>query len=676
MKRASIRSRINISLLLILILLTGLVFIHFFVRVHTNESTYRVIQEDLPVALNTLAMLEEVGNITSNLLEYVLGEEEEKGEYYANQDEFNRFRALVPEQARIKPDLERLDRLISSMHEQAVEHVFNTYSPRAEGLATDRINTLIREVGQPLEQLLDALKQEEIDDAGSSLDADAIITDDLPGVRYYLELVDEAGDMLADLDRFVLGDTDARRSFFANALAFETFLAKLKPLETKPDEQVKIAEIQRLFNELRQGGEAVFEVYKARDRHHALKTIEELEHGSLSVAKTLLEKLSDDSRRRMQSHLADAMDLSRKADLFQIFVLTLGIILLSSVFVYLRRSIHTPLLLITDTIERLKRGERDFEIPIDIENNEIGDIVRSLQQFKEQLHELDALRAKELEQSSAITEERDKLTAALDELRKTQDQLVTSEKLASLGSLVAGVAHEINTPIGVAVTLSSHYREVAEKFLERINGGTLNRSEIDQFEAETRQSFDVLAQSLSDASELIQNFKQVAVDQSSSQRREFVLSTVIEEILSTVRHKLKNTEIGVNISGNCDISMDSYPGALGQVITNLFNNSMTHGFEGTDKGLINIRCVQNGDHATIYYRDDGSGIEIENLPHVFEPFFTTKQGEGGSGLGLNIVHNIVTRILGGDIAVSSSVGAEFEILLPIVAPDYSRRMKQ
>jgi len=668
MKRSSILTRINLSLLAVSVVFAVFVVVQIIVGLKVSESSEEVTNRDMPVALNTQAMLDELGDMNSNLLEYVLGESEEKQEYAANREEFEKFREQIPPISDAYKKLITVNRLMATANENATKRVFNRFDPILEEQATRSINRLIREVGSPLEKLLDEMKEEEIADVGSSKDPSEIINDDLPGVRFYLELVDEAGDMLADLDRFVLGDQDARKSFFSNALQFETFLAQLKPLEQKPQELVRIAEVERLFKELKEGGSEVFHTYAPRNRIEALHAIEDIEHNTFGELEDLLEGMSAHARGRVESSMSDLVGLSSQVNYLLMLTLVGGVSILIAIVTYTRRSVFGPMTTISDSINRLRGGERNFDIPESNRNDEIGDIINSLRQFQAELTELDELRLADEKMQANLKGERDKLSEALENLQQAQDKLIASEKLASLGSLVAGVSHEINTPIGVSVTMSSHLKENIDELMRSIKAGELKQSFLDQFEREAAESFSVMESSLDKASHLIQNFKQVATDQSSSSRREFALKEVIDEVMMTVRHQLKGTNYKYRVEGDADLIMDSYPGPLGQVVTNLFNNSMMHGFDGREEGDINIRFTRLNDSVKIYFNDNGTGIEESKLNRIFDPFYTTKLGQGGSGLGLNIVHNIVTGVLGGSISVSSKVGTEFEVVLPLVAP--------
>ncbi|WP_426416938.1 ATP-binding protein [Aestuariirhabdus sp. LZHN29] len=275
-----------------------------------------------------------------------------------------------------------------------------------------------------------------------------------------------------------------------------------------------------------------------------------------------------------------------------------------------------------------------------------------------------------------IRRAKDDAEQALGELRIAQSSLVQSEKLASLGSLVAGIAHEINTPVGIGVTVASSLKDRLPKIKDAISGGTLRKSDFEQFIREVDEATVLLNSSLGNAAHLIQDFKQVAADQTSSQRRVFNLHIVINEVLSTLGPKFKHTQHSLQENINDSIVMDSYPGPLGQIITNFVTNALIHAFDDKNPGTMELTADldEPQQRALIQFRDTGKGISEEHLARIFDPFYTTRMGEGGTGLGLNIVYNITNNILGGTIRVSSELGKGtlFELSLPLKAPVTTR----
>ena len=258
------------------------------------------------------------------------------------------------------------------------------------------------------------------------------------------------------------------------------------------------------------------------------------------------------------------------------------------------------------------------------------------------------------------------LNESLDKLNKTKDYLIQSEKMAALGGLVAGVAHEINTPVGIGVTAASHLSGATEKFIKSYKDGDITRSELDNFLKIVTDSSEMILTNMHRAADLIHSFKQVAVDQSSDSLREFNIKEYLNEIFSSLKPKFKNTNIEIIVECDEELSIYSYPGAISQIVTNLALNSLVHAFDGLPKGKIIVSVQKDGDNLKIIYSDKGKGIPQDNLAKIFDPFFTTKRGLGGSGLGLHIVFNLVIQTLNGSIDCHSlpNEGTTFTIVFP------------
>lgn len=251
------------------------------------------------------------------------------------------------------------------------------------------------------------------------------------------------------------------------------------------------------------------------------------------------------------------------------------------------------------------------------------------------------------------------------EAASAHDQLIEAEKLASLGELVAGIAHEINTPLGIGVTAASHLHEQYEALMAEYKAGELKRPTLERFLETCDQASRILNTNLRRASELIQSFKQVAVDQSSSEQRTINVSKYLDELLLSLRPKLKRTRHTVCIDCDPELSLFTYPGAISQIFTNFIVNSLIHGFEEGDAGHIHISVRENENDIEFEYADDGKGISPEAAGKIFDPFYTTKRGTGSSGLGMHIVYNLVKKTFAGRIKCDTSQkGAHFIITFP------------
>ena len=251
--------------------------------------------------------------------------------------------------------------------------------------------------------------------------------------------------------------------------------------------------------------------------------------------------------------------------------------------------------------------------------------------------------------------------------RATQAELMRSEKMAALGRLVAGVAHEVNTPVGLGVSVASFLDQKTVRLHQAYQAGTVTHEEFEEYLDTARESCASLLANLRRAAALVRSFKQVAVDQSAEQRRPFNVRAYIEEVLTSLSPKLKKTRHQVGVDCPADLVFTGDPGVLSQILTNLVENSLVHGFDGWDEGHIDIRVKADNAVLVIIYSDDGRGMAADHLEKIFEPFFTTRMGQGGSGLGMHVVYNLVTQTLGGHIRCDSAPdrGMTITIRLPL-----------
>ncbi len=293
---------------------------------------------------------------------------------------------------------------------------------------------------------------------------------------------------------------------------------------------------------------------------------------------------------------------------------------------------------------------------------------RALEEANATLEQTVAQRTAELQRANA------ELGETLQNLMSSQEALVRSEKLAALGRLVAGVAHELNTPIGNSLLSASALAERTDEFAQDVTTGKiadLGRAPVSAYVEDAREAAQILLRNLEKAGEIIRSFKQVATDQASSQRRDFSLVEVVEEVLLAHRPMLRNSPVEIRTEISADLWLDSYPGPLGQVLGNLITNAVMHGYEDMDRGIVEVSARPHGpEKIELVVRDHGHGISADNMKRIFDPFFTTRMGRGGTGLGLGICYNIVIETLGGSINVESIAGGgtTVEMLIPVAAP--------
>lgn len=294
-------------------------------------------------------------------------------------------------------------------------------------------------------------------------------------------------------------------------------------------------------------------------------------------------------------------------------------------------------------IDRLIAAKRDLE-------DKVLERTDSLRHTNESLEQSLA----ELEENQAeLTEVHDRLAKSFDNLKETQEQLITSEKLAALGELVAGVAHEINTPLGIGVTLSSYLESLHQQLKVNTETGRLQPVDVEEYIDSTEEALQLLNSNLERAASLVTSFKQVAADQASQDLRRFLIRNTIQDVLRSVHPNFKTRPYTVDLHCDPDLEIISYPGALSQILTNLIVNSLLHGFSDNEEGHILIAFHKTNKLLQLEYMDDGKGIPDDILPKVFNPFFSTRKQYGSTGLGLHIIHTIVTQTLGGQIQLSS-----------------------
>jgi len=297
--------------------------------------------------------------------------------------------------------------------------------------------------------------------------------------------------------------------------------------------------------------------------------------------------------------------------------------------------------------------------------------ITTLKRAEEQLRKLNEelelrvdMRTADLRKANA------ELRHTLEQLTLAQHQLLEAEKMAALGGLVAGVAHEINTPLGVTVTAASHLKEETTRVARALAQNQLTPELLADFQQTASDSAEIILRNLHRADRLIKSFKLIAVDQTTEERRVIELGAYLNDILTSLGPALKKTPHKVKVECAPNLQLNTYPGALYQIVSNLVMNSLIHAFDPAKPGLITISAERSNDHVRLRYRDDGRGMSDAVRTQIFEPFFTTRRGQGGSGLGMHVVYNLVTQLLKGSIRVESTPGAgtTFEMYLPLELP--------
>lgn len=355
-------------------------------------------------------------------------------------------------------------------------------------------------------------------------------------------------------------------------------------------------------------------------------------------------------------------------------LITIAIMFFSAL--YFSKRMTKDLVKINNSLIKLSRGNENITLP---ENTapylqESMDAVRTFQQTlieqRQQKAELKSLNDELTEHKNnleqIIFERTKEVKESYEKLKEAETNLIESQKLAALGSLVSGITHEINTPIGISLTAASHLIEETQRAIAKNKDGTICQTAFSDFTEEATEISDIIVSNITRASELIKSFKGVAVDQTSEKQISFEIKSYVDDILLSLRPQLKKTSHVINIHCPTTFSANTIPGALSQILTNLIVNSIVHGFENIEQGIIDITIHNKNENIEIIYQDNGVGISAEHREKVFEPFFTTKHGKGGSGLGMHIVHELVTKTLQGSIRSSGTLeeGVQFILIFP------------
>jgi len=382
--------------------------------------------------------------------------------------------------------------------------------------------------------------------------------------------------------------------------------------------------------------------------------------GNQAAMITAIDNLSAEMRRREQDAQAEfdqsLANIYRQVVIVAVFFLSA--MLIGSIVV--AQSIRHPLQRLMAAMRAITLGRYDRPIHGTSARDEIGAMARAVEVFRENAIAKDRAEAD-------LRASKERAERALAELRDAQKNLIQAEKLAALGGLVAGIAHEVNNPVGISLTVASSFARRCERFAAELRTPPLRRSSLDEFVATSHAAADQLVANLQRAGELIQSFKQVAVDRSHTERREFDLAEATDQIIASLRPVLKRLPLSLVVDVPAGIVMNSYPGSYGQVLTNLFLNAVVHAYPDGRAGTLSVGAkAVGGSEVEITVADDGIGMTDEVRLRAFDPFFTTRRDHGGTGLGLHIIFNIVTQSLGGRLAMDSAPGrgTTFRINIP------------
>ncbi len=381
---------------------------------------------------------------------------------------------------------------------------------------------------------------------------------------------------------------------------------------------------------------------------------------TISAIDNLSVKMRQHEQKAQETFDRALANISRRV--LSIAVIFLGVILSAGVIIAL--SIRLPLHQIMSAMQAITSGDFGRRVQGTGASDEIGAMARAVEVFRE-----NAIAKRAAEEELRASKER--AESALLELSTAQRNLIDAERLAALGGLVAGVAHEVNNPLGISLTVASSFARRAEAFEAELHSGArLRRSQLEDFVRISRDAAEQLVANLNRAGELIQSFKQVAVDRSHAERRQFPLKEATDQIIASLRPVLKKARIDLILDVSEGLMIDGYPGSYGQILTNLVLNAANHAFGDGRSGTVSISAKPRGlDEVELIFNDDGAGMTPEVQRQAFDPFFTTRRNEGGTGLGLHIVYTLITQQFGGRMVLDSRLGqgTTFRIIMPKTA---------
>lgn len=383
----------------------------------------------------------------------------------------------------------------------------------------------------------------------------------------------------------------------------------------------------------------------------------------------------------IQSSKKHVNDLIRQLTFTAIFLLLFGLSLFTILAQVIRNKVNQPITTIVESIQEIsqskkydKRVEKLPIVELDILAQNINILLsrtekhinKKDEKYQQTLLQNSTLAEKVKARTDALKESNQELLSTLEKLHQFQGQLVETEKMASLGDMVAGIAHEVNTPIGLGVTASTLLNDRLKEVKQAFEDKTLKSSQLKKFLTQGEENIGLIYRNLERAAKLISSFKKVAVDQSSVDTRVFSVNELLEEVYLTLKAKLNKKNVELIIDCPESLIVESKPGPINQILINLILNSIIHGFEDRTEGTINISVIFLSDQLHLSYNDNGVGISESIKAKIFDPFTTTKRGSGGSGLGLHLVYNIVTQALNGHIDFESNLGlgTTFNITFP------------
>lgn len=632
---------IRISLLMSLMIIIIIIFstISYFMNQKVQFETIKVSESEIPTSIISISMIDEIDDMNSNILEYVLGESEEKAEFALNAKE---FRSYLFQLNKINPDdkykVELLSKLFEEYYTLVQSDIFGMYSPENEIWARERVKALTKYTGKELETLLDNLKDKKIFAASKNKNLNKVVNNDLPSVRYYLELVDEAGGMIDKLNLYINGDNDAKEIFLSDAQRFENFLELLKQISISKDEKEALSNISALYKVLRDGGLEVFEKYKPDNKKSAIQSIDQLEHKILNQLESNLDDFSATAKNAADISLGRLRSQTNIMNSALLLLLLMVIIFNIGIALYFYKTISIPITSLGNSLIELTKGNLNITVPYTYKDDEIGDMAKSFDVFKRTLIE------------------KDNAKLMLEESIKKAEKANQSK-----GDFLANMSHEIRTPLNAIIGINN----------------LMLKTDLDEKQEKYLNNSNIAAQNLLSIINDILNYSKIEAGKLQLEKIGFNVDNILNEVKTVTGYKAEEKKLKFLIDKADDIpeNLIGDPLRITQILLNLVNNAIKF----TEIGSITIKVdiIEKFREKLVLQfmvKDTGIGLTKDEQKKLFRAFTqvdsSTSRKYGGTGLGLSISRQLC-KLMGGEIKVESKInyGSSFSFTVVVGLTD-------